>query len=241
MSKLPDEFITYSYMMRSRWIKSIFDGTFDMDRNKMMLDITRLLPTVCTAVKEEDGSIHINGKIMGIGFVLKQQYLRETSEVFKEFMKKEGIDAQSAVKAGGYDRFGSGRGMPTEWQIKALELLNKHVYFERDKAEEMVDFEKLGTIEMGTEFPGKAAHMSRYLEQNKNATLVFFTPPVISYELRAEVEIHPAGEYFDFVHAVHDVYHGENPGLVDKPAYIFNIKEVYDNSASKKGFGQRLL
>ena len=110
--------------MRSRCINGIFDGTFEMDRNKMMLDITRLLPTVCTAVKAEDDSIHINGKIMGVGFVLKLQYLRKVADIFKNFMKEAGIDAESALKAGGYDRFGSARGMPKEWQIKALELLS---------------------------------------------------------------------------------------------------------------------
>ena len=241
MAILPDAFINYCYMWRSKWVKSIFDGTFEMDRNKMMLDITRLLPTVCTAMKAEDGSVLINGKVMGVGFVLKPDYLKEATAAFREFMIKEGIDAQSAIKAGGYDRFGSAKGMPEEWQIRALELLQKYMYFDKDKAKEKLDFEKLGTVEMGTEFPGRAAHMSRYIEQNKKATLVFFTPPMISFELRAEVEIHTSGDMFDFVHGVHDVYHGENPDLVDKPAYIFNIKEVYDNSATKKGFGQRLV
>ena len=240
MANLPDEFIKYSYMMRSRWIKSIFDGTFEMDKNKMMLDITRLLPTVCTAMKADDGSILINGKIMGVGFVLKPQYLRETADVFKNFMKEVGVDAESALKAGGYNRFSTG-GMPEEWQIKALELLSEHIYFDMDKAKERVDFEKLGTIEMGTEFPGKAAHMHKYLQENKSATLVFFTPPVISYEIRAEIEVHTSGDYCDFVHSVHDVYHGENPALSDKPAYIFHVKEVYDNSVTKKGFGGRLV
>lgn len=241
MARLPDEFINYSYMMRTRWIKSIFNGTFEMDKNKMMLDITRLLPTVCTAIKADDGSIHINGKIMGVGFVLKKQYIRETADVFKEFMLKEGIDAQSAIKAGGYDRFKSGQGMPEEWQMRALELLGKYMYFDREKAEERVDFEKLGTIEMGNEFPGKAAHMSKYIAENKKATLVFFTPPILSYEVRAEVEVHSSGDYFDVVHAVHDIYHGENPALVDKPAYIFHVKEVYNNSVTKNGFGQRMV
>lgn len=241
MALLPDEFINYCYMWRSKWVRSIFDGSFEMDRNKMMLDITRLLPTVCTAMKADDGSVLINGKIMGVGFLLKPAYIGKAATEFREFMIKEGIDAESAVKAGGYDRFGSARGMPEEWQIRALELLQKHLYFEKDEAKGKLDFEKLGTIEMGTEFPGKAAHMSSYIKENKNVTIVFFTPPLISFELRAEVEVLSSGEVFDFVHSVHDVYHGENPDLVDKPAYIFHIKEVYDNSATKKGFGQRLV
>jgi len=240
MSKLPEEFINYCYRWRSNWVKSLFDGTFEMDRNKMMLDITRLLPTVCIAQKDAAGSIVTNGKIMGVGFLLKPKYMREAADAFSEFIMEEGIDAQSALKAGGYDRFGSARGMPKEWQIRALELLKKYLFFDKDEANEKLDFEKLSTIEMGTEFPGKAAHMSTFVKENKKATLVYFTPPVISFEVRAEIEIQTSGDYFDFVHGVHDVYHGENPDLVDKPVYIFNIQEVYDNSATKKGFGQKL-
>ena len=84
-------------------------------------------------------------------------------------------------------------------------------------------------------------HTWENLQENKEATYIFFQPPVISYELRGKIEIDDEGIYKKFVNAQHDVYH--TPKLDkwgNRPALIFHIEEIYDNSASKNGFGVKL-
>ena len=47
--------------------------------------------------------------------------------------------------------------------------------------------------------------------------------------------------YQQFVNAQHDVYHRPDKSRWLKyPAYVFDIEEVYDNSASREGFGTKL-
>ena len=85
-----------------------------------------------------------------------------------------------------------------------------------------------------------------YLEEE--ACLIFHQPPVISYKLKGKIEIYDemsSGKrelYQQFINAQHDMYH--NPIGMDKwkeqPAYIFRIEEIYDNSATKDGFGKQL-
>jgi hypothetical protein len=64
---------------------------------------------------------------------------------------------------------------------------------------------------------------------------------VISYELRGTIEIDDVGIYKKFVNAQHDVYHAPNMDRWEKrPALIFHIEEIYENSASKQGFGTKM-
>ena len=94
-------------------------------------------------------------------------------------------------------------------------------------------------------------HIATYepdYQVNPEACLIFHQPPMISYKLKGKVEIYDenlSGKrelYQQFINAQHDVYH--NPtGMKrwkEQPAYIFRIEEVYDNSATKDGFGERL-
>ena len=44
-----------------------------------------------------------------------------------------------------------------------------------------------------------------------------------------------------FINAQHDVYHAPNiERWVTRPAYKFNIEEIFDNSANKNGFGTQI-
>ena len=111
-----------------------------------------------------------------------------------------------------------------------------------EEARKWIDFTKLGSLEMA-----KKQSWTNY-QVNPEACLIFHQPPMISYKLKGKVEIYDenlSGKrelYQQFINAQHDVYH--NPtGMKrwkEQPAYIFRIEEVYDNSATKDGFGERL-
>lgn len=108
-----------------------------------------------------------------------------------------------------------------------VDLLLKDIY-----VEEKIDFGKLGGLEMSF------GHTWENIKVNGKATLLFFTPPTVSYEVRCDVDIFENGPYHKYLNLMHNLYHkipGEE-GIY--PAYIFHIREIYDNSASKDGFGK---
>ncbi|MCS7374041.1 MAG: hypothetical protein NDF53_00155 [archaeon GB-1867-097] len=158
------------------------------------------------------GSAGLNGSIKGVGFILKRKYIERAVEDFIEHIRRGWRD--------GYSREG-------------LELLIKHIY--GDECIERIDFTKLATIELAKK------HTYINLRENREATLLFYQPPITSYEVRVEAEIHENGLIHRYVNAVHDAYHKPSPEKwKDRPVYIFKIKEIYDNSSTKDGFGKRI-
>lgn len=107
-----------------------------------------------------------------------------------------------------------------------LRILLEEVY-----RPEKVDFKKLSSIELAKK------HTWINLRENPVATIVFYTPPSTSYEIRAKVTIHENDEYWKLVNAIHDLFHGFRG--VDRwkktPVYVFHIDEIYDNSVNKMG------
>jgi hypothetical protein len=235
MIRLPDEFLDYAYYWRKKWAEGMESMGKDVDRSK------RILPAVSIAQQNDDGTITTNSKIIGCGFVLKREYLNEATNAFKELIVKEGMEAASTTPFGRHEKASKEeKEKVRKLQGKALKLFQKYLYFDREEAEKRIDFTKLCTIELGNQYPNRPAHMWNFAQNNKRATLLYFTPPVLSYEIRCNFEIHTEGPYFDFTHAVHDAYFGEDPSETDLPVYIFNVEEVYNNSASPKGFGIRM-
>ncbi len=96
---------------------------------------------------------------------------------------------------------------------------------------EKVDFKKLSSIELAKK------HTWINLRENPVATIVFYTPPSTSYEIRAKVTIHENDEYWKLVNAIHDLFHGFRGVDMWKktPVYVFHIDEIYDNSVNKMG------
>jgi len=109
---------------------------------------------------------------------------------------------------------------------EALRILLDLVY-----REDRIDFTKLSSIELAKK------HTWTNIQQNPEVTLLFYTPPNVSYEVRCKASIHLNDSYWEFVNAVHDIFHG---GKMTRdwskyPVYIFKIVEVYDNSPSSMG------
>ncbi len=98
-----------------------------------------------------------------------------------------------------------------------------------------IDVEVIGGLEMGFK------HSWENIRATGKATLLFYTPPDTSFEVRCEVEIHEDDNdpYKKYLNAIHDIFHYS--GRQNKyPAYLFKIREIYDNSNTKEGFGTKI-
>ena len=167
------------------------------------------------------GPAGLNASVKGVGFIPKDEYLEETLEIYLKH-----IDTYVP----GDKTYGE----------RGLKILIDQMY--SPEAKERIDFTKLGSLEMA-----KRQSWENF-QVNKEACLIFHQPPMISYKLKGKVDIYDemtSGKreiYQQFINAQHDMYH--NPVGMDvwkkQPAYLFHIEEIYDNSASREGFGQRL-
>ncbi|GHU98229.1 hypothetical protein FACS1894211_01630 [Clostridia bacterium] len=174
-----------------------------------------------------NGSKGLNASIKGIGFVPKQEYLAKILPEYIEHIKsyKEG---------------------DKEYGTRGAKILHKHLYSE--EAEKNIDFSVVTSLEMAF------VHSWYNYRENPEATLLFYQPPMISFELRGKMEIRgkryakedtvPYGEldiYQQFVNAQHDMYHAPNiERWKTRPAYVFHIEEAFDNGAGPEGFGKQL-
>ena len=173
-----------------------------------------------------NGPAGLNGSVKGIGFIPKEEYLEEALEAYVKHIRS--YDPE--------DKTYSDRG---------LQLLLKWLYSE--EAEKNIDFEHIYSVEMAFK------HSYENYKANPEATLMFYQPPVLSFEVRGKMEIigekHEIGSVDpfslpilqQFINAQHDVYHLPNiERWVSRPVYRFTIEEIYDNSANKVGFGTRI-
>ena len=168
-----------------------------------------------------NGPAGLNASIKGIGFMPKPEYLEETLAAYMEH-----IDS--------YD------GNDKEYSQRGLGVLMKWMY--HPDAHHRIDFSCIGSLEMA-----KKHSYANYLV-NPEATVLFYQPPMISYELRGLMEIHDettSGKreiYQQFINAQHDVYHRPDKSRWLKyPAYVFRIQEIFDNCVTRDGFGTKMI
>ena len=195
MGLIPSEFIRYAFEERVEGIRKLAEGTFGPEA---LIGFTRHNAAVITC-----GSAGVNGSIKGIGFIHREEHLKDTLRKLREELKKP------------YD------------PKRALNFLLNEIYI-RDK----VDFTKLVSLELA-----KKHTWENLTRGNKEATILFFTPPSTSYEVRCDVEVHESGPVWEFVNAVHDVFHRpKKPRDWSRtPAYLFKIREIYDNGERAMG------
>ncbi len=159
------------------------------------------------------GPAGLNASIKGVGYIPKPEYLSEIVDAYCQHIASGWRD--------GYSEQG-------------LQILMKLLYGEGCQAR--IDFTRFGTLELARD------HTWINLQANPVATLLFYQPPMISFEVRGKVEIYLEGSlYHRLLNAQHDVYHRPNPDRwKDRPAYLFVIEEIFDNSVTPKGFGRKI-
>jgi hypothetical protein len=167
-----------------------------------------------------NGPAGLNASIKGIGFMPKPEYLEETLAAYIEHIKSYTPEDKNYSQRG-------------------LELLVKYMYGE--EAHHRIDFTCIGSLEMAKK------HSYTNYKANPEATILFYQPPAISYELRGKMEIHDEMDsgkrelYQQFLNAQHDVYHRPDMDRWLKyPAYVFRIEEIFDNCVTKEGFGTKM-
>lgn len=159
------------------------------------------------------GPAGLNASIKGVGFIPKPEYLQETLDAYLKHIQT---------------------GWSETYSQAGLQLLMRYLY--GDGCKERIDFTRFGSLELAQK------HTWDNLHVNPRVTLLFYQPPMISYEVRGRTEIHVEGSrYHQLLNAQHDVYHRPDPdGWGRRPAYIFLIEEIFDNSVTKNGFGSKI-
>lgn len=234
--RLPPQFLRWNYFSRRELIESFLKGKHEGNMNLFFLESTRHTPALCTAYVKPDGSIYVNAKIVGIGYVLKEKFLPEATEALQQHIRL-GDELFSKVQTSEEKRKAI-----SEYQKRGVLLLLKYLYLEQKEAERKVDFTKLSTMELAKNKPHSSRHTWTIVQKNKTACLLFYRPLNISFELHGWLDIHDRGVYHEFVKAVHDAFHYVPPEkrLKERPIYIFNVEEVYDNSPTPKGYGTKI-
>ncbi len=212
--KTAEAFFNWAFKTRANTVMKIYNGE-QMSPEKMFLSFCSHDPAFVS-----HGPAGLNASIKGIGFMPKPEYLEETLEAYIKHIKS--YDPE--------DKTYSQRG---------LGVLIKYMY--GPEAQDRIDFTKIGSLEMAKQ------HSYTNYKANPEATLIFYQPPMISYELRGKMEIIDETEtgkrelYQQFINAQHDMYHTPDMNRwLSYPAYVFNIEEIYDNSATKDGFGVKM-
>lgn len=160
-----------------------------------------------------DGPAGLNGSIKGVGFLPEKDKLPGILNKYTEHIKSPADKTYPA---------------------RGLKLLHELVW--EEGRDEIIDFSVLGTLELARD------HTWRNLQDNNRATLLFYQPPMISFEVRCTAEIHKDDNIHRFLNAQHDVYHGSNIDKWDKrPAYLFKIQEIFDNSVGRDAFGKKIF
>ena len=207
-------FFNWAYKTRANTVKTI-DAGEKVSPEKMFLSFCSHDPTLIT-----NGPAGLNASIKGIGFVPKKEFLEHILE--KEYMPH--INSYNPE-----DKTYSERG---------LKILIKNLYSE--EAEKNMDFSIITSLEMAKNHTYKNLLASQG-KGEYNATFSFYQPPMIAFELRGQCRMTEGDIYQKFINAQHDMYHAPNvERWPTRPSIIFTIKEVYDNSANKQGFGAQL-
>ncbi|MCW3984905.1 MAG: hypothetical protein NWE91_00600 [Candidatus Bathyarchaeota archaeon] len=234
--ELPSKFLKWNFFSRRDSIKAFLEGKHERDMNLFFLESTRHNPALCTAFAEPSGKIHLNAKIVGMGYVLKEEFFSEATNAFnrhavsadRKFERAQASEEKAKIME--------------DYQRDGMRLLLEYLYFEPQKAKRKVDFTKMSTIELAKSKPHSSKHTWKIVQQNKTACLLFYRPSNLSFELHGWLDIHQEGLYYEFVNAVHDSFHyiPLEKRRLDRPVYLFNVQEVYNNSPMPQGFGTRI-
>lgn len=200
--------------LSNSFLKWAFEGRrqllFDIDQGKVDDENSMFIEfTRHTPVMITNGPSGLNGSVKGFGFVPLKDHLKETTRCLLDVIEK---GEQASDK-------------------ERLKALIEIVY--SDTAAKKLDFSKFVSLELA-----KKHTWDNVISGNNCCTLVYYQPPMISFEVRGRVEIHQDDDFSLFANAVHDIYHSKNTNVANKPAYIFNIEEIFDNSV--RGFGKKI-
>ncbi|HBG08924.1 MAG TPA: hypothetical protein DDX25_02715, partial [Firmicutes bacterium] len=109
-----------------------------------------------------NGPAGLNASIKGFGFLPKEEYLEEVLEAYLRHIDSYDGDDQAHSRRG-------------------LQVLVEQIY--HPDVHHRIDFTRVGSLEMAKK------HSWENLRENPAATLIYYQPPMISYEVRGSVRI----------------------------------------------------
>ena len=235
--ELPEQFLKWNYYPRRDSAKQFLEGKYEQNMDRFFLESTRHNPALCTACSRPDGSMFVNAKIVGVGYVLKEARLSAAIEAFKQHSE----EGDKRFTEAGTDKTKLDEAM-RQYQREAMFMLMEYLYPPKEEDHTFVDFTKLSTMELAKNKPLSSKHTWSVVQSNRTACLLFYRPPNITFELHGYLDIHTNGSYYEFVNAVHDAFHYVPPEKrrTERPVYIFNIEEVYDNAPTPNAYGTRI-
>jgi hypothetical protein len=214
--KTAESFFKWAFDTRGNTVNKLNQGE-EIPPEKFFLSFCSHTPTFVS-----NGPAGLNAAVKGIGFVPKEEYLEEILAIYMEHINSFDPADQKA------------------YSQRGLAILARELY--APDVKHRIDFARLTSLEL------VKLHSYENYKANPECTLCYYQPPAISYELRGKMRIldeNDSGKreiYQQFVNAQHDVYHAPNvERWPTRPAYVFEIEEVYDNGVSKEGFGKKLL
>ena len=151
MVRLPERFLEWNYYPRRRLLETLLRGD-RVDTAKLLLEFMRHNPVLCTAAATERG-VEVNGKVVGVGYVLRRERLGEAIKAFREHLRTS--DEAFEEARGSREAL---RRLYEEHSRRGIKLLLKYVYLPPDEAEEAVDFEKLASVELAKRLPWSSKH-----------------------------------------------------------------------------------
>lgn len=86
--ELPERFLEWNYYPRRENAQLFLEGKHEQDMDRFFLDSTRHNPALCTACQRPDGSLFVNAKIVGAGYVLKTERLSPAIEAFRQHLEQ---------------------------------------------------------------------------------------------------------------------------------------------------------
>lgn len=85
--QLPMRFLEWNYYPRRETAKQFLEDKHEQNMDTFFLDSTRHNPALCTAYQRPDGSLFVNAKIIGAGYVLKEKHLPAAIQAFKQHLE----------------------------------------------------------------------------------------------------------------------------------------------------------
>ncbi len=233
MTRLPTRFLEWNYYPRRELVRRLLLREGGRPE-EIFLQFMRHNPVLITGAIL-DGRVRVNGKVVGCGYVVKEELLNEVSGVFRNHIARSDEEYEGAR-----DREARKR-VYEEHARRGSHLLLKYIYLPKGEADRLIDFEVLATVELAKSVPWSTKETWRLVQLNRRASLVFFQPPVTSFEVKGEISVHIDDPYHEFVTLVHDAYHyTPKEERSDRPVYLLHVEEVYDKSATSNGFGRRI-
>lgn len=162
-----------------------------------------------TPVMITNGSAGLNGSVKGFGFVPKPEFMDQKTQKLMDVIKM-------GKSASQHDR---------------INTLIEEMY--SGEALKTIDFSKLISLELARKHT-----YENVKEATVPCTLVYYEPPMVSFEVRGNVHLETSGKYVTFANVMHDIYHAESTEIKSIPAYVIEIDKIFDNSV--RSFGKEI-